>query len=784
MGLTFFTLHFYAVEAYSQSKDAGPAKQRWRTLMDLITSEREYVAALSDCIQNYLRPLQEAAKPDNKQGHGLTMQELSIVFRNIELIHSLHVHLLAELEERVIKSTTATTTGTSFMCIGDIMLKVLPSLSIYAQYHKKRHHAFEMYCAWVARTDFANSTLAPLQKDKESSLIVSLDRPLERVSQYRSFLQKLLRYTPSTHVDRPRLVEARSATSSLLQLLEESWEFGRTKYKMRSLQHILHGLPPLITTTDEKDTKVNNNPTSISFFDPWARRWIGDTDWVLLTSPNITLVDERPAQDLISPRGRAALSGKFSRSASRQSGANTSSSSYAFDILSSSDGVIKTTSGRTVHHQHQPSSDASPRLPKGGSAEVLAALGASKVSWKSFHVFVFSDCLLFGKAKKNGVYNFRFKVPLQPPFSVTTGQIAELPSLHGLSIQHPAVPNLRQPKTFCFRSSEECRAWAELLLFKLNTPRNAMLKPLLPPLPGQSFAAASSGTLPSPSSAQCLSGRSIQPSPKDKKQQHQQTSKTNKKKKKYRLSQSGRHLRVRVKSERHDKGHHHNKDREKEKEKEKDKDREKDNHLTGKKKSNRKRPPLLRHYSWGDSSTAINQLADGVALPSKGHKEKGKAEKEKDKAKDKDRERNEAEEPLMVLHKEKRTLNKNSNANKKNSKVATMQQGAPHRDKKDRAKQRASVAFFGHSSLASFDALAEAASSSSSATKTRSHTLENFRSVLPCVNSKDNNSASNGSNSSSTSSKDKDHHKEGNKRNSQKPQKARTSSGSGKTLQQ
>jgi hypothetical protein len=96
--------------------------QRKNVVMEILTTERDYVAYLNSTLQVYIKPLELAA--ENKATTILTPLEIESIFMNLEHLYITNVALLKLLEHRIAQSWS------DEQVLGDIFIKVVCALAI------------------------------------------------------------------------------------------------------------------------------------------------------------------------------------------------------------------------------------------------------------------------------------------------------------------------------------------------------------------------------------------------------------------------------------------------------------------------------------------------------------------------------------------------------------------------------------------------------------------------------------------------------------------------------
>jgi len=182
-----------------------------RSLMEEFEStEKHYVVTLSATDQQYQVPLSEI----------VTAAQDRQMFQYFPKLIEKHCVLLDQLQ-------SALADWTDESCIGETLLKWIPSLRIYEQY--------------VAALAPAQDVVAVLEKDPKVSVVLRechigavysgangllalLTTPIQRMMRYVIILKSLLKYTPDDHPDRSMVAKALEAVSVMADHINSTKE--------------------------------------------------------------------------------------------------------------------------------------------------------------------------------------------------------------------------------------------------------------------------------------------------------------------------------------------------------------------------------------------------------------------------------------------------------------------------------------------------------------------------------------------------------------------------------
>jgi len=159
-------------------------QQRMKIAQEIYTTEVTYVEALETACNKYYKSLMNAARSDPT----ISVENIKLIFGNIEQILPLNKKFLEDLEQRV-KAWTATS------LLGDLFLKYAPFLKLYGTYSKGYDSAIEALNK-VADTQWFNAHTDG--KLKVESVLIT---PVQRIPRYTLLLEDLLKHTPEDHPD-------------------------------------------------------------------------------------------------------------------------------------------------------------------------------------------------------------------------------------------------------------------------------------------------------------------------------------------------------------------------------------------------------------------------------------------------------------------------------------------------------------------------------------------------------------------------------------------------------
>eukprot|EP01102_Stenamoeba_stenopodia_P007410 TRINITY_DN2074_c0_g2_i6.p1 TRINITY_DN2074_c0_g2~~TRINITY_DN2074_c0_g2_i6.p1 ORF type:complete len:671 (-),score=130.09 TRINITY_DN2074_c0_g2_i6:4-2016(-) len=205
---------------------------RNEVISELIKTERDYVADLELVIEVFLTPLRASGIVPNK--------DIKSLFSNLEVIHSINLQMLKELEKRVRLSLANNVTS-----IGDIFISTSAYLKMYTEYCSNQPIANECLKSYSKDRNFS-AWLEICESDprcRNLGLGSFLIKPIQRICKYPLFFKELLRYTPRDHSDYACLQTAEQKVNSILDYINERKRATEMQQKIMDIQLNLE-LPP------------------------------------------------------------------------------------------------------------------------------------------------------------------------------------------------------------------------------------------------------------------------------------------------------------------------------------------------------------------------------------------------------------------------------------------------------------------------------------------------------------------------------------------------------------
>ncbi|CAF1124836.1 unnamed protein product [Didymodactylos carnosus] len=207
----------------SLNDDGSPDKRkkdnRCLSIMELYETERNYVMMLKNIISIYKT---EVEKESDRNGPILNPIESSFLFGNSQAIYDLHIEICSKLEQLITLSTQSV--GTIFI---DSSVKILKVYEPYTKFYDKTVETIR-YLEKTNTRFYAYLKIAQHRPELGKQQLVDLMiRPVQRLPSILLLLERVLKYTPSSHVDHEPLNKAIDIVKNIARKLNE--ERGKTE---------------------------------------------------------------------------------------------------------------------------------------------------------------------------------------------------------------------------------------------------------------------------------------------------------------------------------------------------------------------------------------------------------------------------------------------------------------------------------------------------------------------------------------------------------------------------
>eukprot|EP01102_Stenamoeba_stenopodia_P014614 TRINITY_DN4877_c0_g1_i1.p1 TRINITY_DN4877_c0_g1~~TRINITY_DN4877_c0_g1_i1.p1 ORF type:complete len:794 (-),score=150.51 TRINITY_DN4877_c0_g1_i1:107-2488(-) len=203
---------------------------RDRVALEILHTERNYIANLTFLVQTFLVPLRSA----KSEGFPVLSNEtISQIFCNIEEIILVNKILLSDLEKRMLE-------WSSNPRVGDIFEKLT--------------HFFKMYNRYTAQYDTALATLGDCEKQPAFAQFVRqweddpnrscnlnlralLIQPVQRIPRYRLLLEDMIKHTEPTHPDYEPLRSSLEKVKQVADNINDSIKKAENRQKVLEIQN-------------------------------------------------------------------------------------------------------------------------------------------------------------------------------------------------------------------------------------------------------------------------------------------------------------------------------------------------------------------------------------------------------------------------------------------------------------------------------------------------------------------------------------------------------------------
>jgi hypothetical protein len=232
-------------EEVKQTESVKNFNKRAKVLTEIITSERSYVQDLKILTGLFLPPLL-----DDCLSYGLTKEELSTIFLNIEAILAINNELLTKLE-KLIPDINQIDGNCK---IGATLLQIGHFLKLYSSYCSNYKESLAIVLTCIKRSPNFAKFLQDAQENpkcKGLSLTDYLIKPIQRICKYPLLFRELLSVTPMDHPDYHavfntlKLFEDVSGSANKLSAEKENTQklasFNMTVVGFDGFDHFIYG---------------------------------------------------------------------------------------------------------------------------------------------------------------------------------------------------------------------------------------------------------------------------------------------------------------------------------------------------------------------------------------------------------------------------------------------------------------------------------------------------------------------------------------------------------------
>jgi len=228
---------------------AKKLRLREQVVHEIVVSEIAYIYDIKIIIEVYLIPMREK--------NILKKEQLAVLFSNVEVLRSLNIQFLKDLEKRIRSPPPECER------VGDIFLVMMEYFKMYTAYCSNQSAAMELLNE-VSRNSKVAAFLKAAQMDplcKGLDLSAYIIKPVQRVCKYPLLLREVLKYTPPEHIDYADLSKAESKINGVVGCINEGKRFQEQLQLIPEIEASISGLKGLV-----------GEP---------ARRFLCEADWMV-----------------------------------------------------------------------------------------------------------------------------------------------------------------------------------------------------------------------------------------------------------------------------------------------------------------------------------------------------------------------------------------------------------------------------------------------------------------------------------------------------------------------
>src|SRR3989338_4152684 len=226
---SFSTDSTESLHSSGSSRD-NRSERRKHVVVELVSTERTYVAGLKLMLTHYKEPLQAVLSPI----------EMNTIFSVVEVLYDFHKLLLSGLEERVNQW------GSNDTLIGSYFLHMVVFFRSYSTYVNNYNLAIEILTECQTKPQFKELLMLLTKKSGEAggqSLYSYLIMPVQRIPRYILLLQDLKKHTKSEHPDYSFLAQSISAVAEIADYIDEKRSSYDRTQRVVSLSLLIQLLP-------------------------------------------------------------------------------------------------------------------------------------------------------------------------------------------------------------------------------------------------------------------------------------------------------------------------------------------------------------------------------------------------------------------------------------------------------------------------------------------------------------------------------------------------------------
>eukprot|EP01103_Thecamoeba_quadrilineata_P008750 TRINITY_DN18481_c0_g1_i1.p1 TRINITY_DN18481_c0_g1~~TRINITY_DN18481_c0_g1_i1.p1 ORF type:complete len:534 (-),score=108.77 TRINITY_DN18481_c0_g1_i1:206-1807(-) len=224
-----------------QDKSAQPVqlpedkldRLRFKTIQELIDSERDYIRDIDVIMRNIYNPLLE--------NNILTKDDMRNVFSNLAQLQMINQKLLEALDTALKKANN----DYNQIQIGLILKEMVDYFKSYMTYVSNSDMSLAIIERSKKKNPKFNQFVKDLSENKELrglDMISFLIKPMQRICKYPLFLRELLKHTREDNPDLPNLESAAKGLERVAGLVNESKLKNENQAKIREIAQSLTGI--------------------------------------------------------------------------------------------------------------------------------------------------------------------------------------------------------------------------------------------------------------------------------------------------------------------------------------------------------------------------------------------------------------------------------------------------------------------------------------------------------------------------------------------------------------
>ncbi|KAK5582398.1 hypothetical protein RB653_003981 [Dictyostelium firmibasis] len=203
---------------------------RIKIINELIETERDYVRDLNIVVEVFLNPIREKQL--------LSAKDVNALFSNIEILYSINMNVLKELEKERDPLCENISVGQTFLDMSHY-------LKMYTTYCSNQQNALKILEEEKLKNQPFREYLEFCMNDSVcrglplNSFII---KPVQRICKYPLLIKETIKFTPDDHPDKPALEEVDKKISDIVQSINEAKRTLELFQKIVDLQNSIDGL--------------------------------------------------------------------------------------------------------------------------------------------------------------------------------------------------------------------------------------------------------------------------------------------------------------------------------------------------------------------------------------------------------------------------------------------------------------------------------------------------------------------------------------------------------------